>query len=232
MKCGLCHNPVCSNCLSKRPWCIPVLNPNPKQTSSFEDVKLARVSLKCLKVLTALYERPLLLITKWSPLLLELTFLKQFLALKQKLLVVFDTICRPSLVIKALSESILHWLFPGNVLSLADIHALYVSQGETLHPYIRINNFFSSEEVNRLEYTLQTSEIHLTSPAFISTNTMTRLDKLTVQNINSNSIIKLARIIVRLFKVHIFKCQVILTPGLQTQLTEMSHLPKAEYSFV
>ena len=111
-------------------------------------------------------------------------------------------------MIKALSESIFHWLFPGNVLSLADVHALYVSQGEALEPYIRINNFFSSDEVEQLQYNLQTRESHFLSYEFISMNTMSRLEKLNVQNINSNSIIKLARIIVRLFKVHLFKCQV------------------------
>ena len=164
------------------------------------------MSKKCFKILSVIYERPFLLITKSSRLLSELTFLKQFLVLKKKLLIIFDTLCRPSLMIRALSEPILHWLFPGNVLSLADVHALYVSQGHDLEAYVRSNSFFSTEDIRNLESQLFCHESEY--PESLSEYVMDRLEKYKSSSINSNNIIKLARILVRLFKVHMFKCDV------------------------
>jgi hypothetical protein len=198
---------VCNNCVVPKKWCIPVINQNPESKSMFENVKIGKLSKKCYKIISSIYERPFIFITKHSPLLKELTFLKQFLALKKKLLIIFDIVCRPSLIIKALSQPILHWLFPGNILSLADIHALFVSQGENIDSYNRNNNFFTEKQVQELEYSLFDHEKD-EYPQSLSEYTMDRLEKFNSSHINTNSIIKLSRILVRLFKVHLFKCYV------------------------
>ena len=184
-----------------------MINDNPDSNSLFENVKIGKLSKKCYKIISSIYERPFIYITKHSPLLNELTFLKQFLALKKKLLIIFDVICRPSLIIKALSTPILHWLLPGNILSLADLHALYVSQGENIDSYFRENNFFTEKQVRELEYSLFDHEKE-EYPQSLSEFTMDRLEKFNSSHINTNSIIKLLRILVRLFKVHLFKCGV------------------------
>jgi hypothetical protein len=188
-------------------WCIPVTNENPDSNSLFENVKIGKLSKKCHKIISSIYERPFIFITKHSPLLEELTFLKQFLALKKRLLIIFDIICRPSLIIKALSRPILHWLFPGNILSLADIHALFINQGEKIDPYNRMNNFFTEEQIQQLEFSLFDQEKD-EYPQSLSEYTMDRLEKFNSSHINTNSIIKLLRILVRFFKVHLFKCYV------------------------
>jgi hypothetical protein len=198
--------------LESKEWCIPVADKQPSKVSTdnapkYQNVKFGRVSKKCLKVLMALYERPLIFITQSSPLLTSITFLKLFLVLKKKLIIIFDILCKPSYMIRALAGAIIHWLFPGNFISLADIHALYVSQGQHLEPYQRKNDIFPIEEVRQLELNLlrvEKGEFDFS----LNEDTMERLEKLSSSKINSNSIIKIAQILIRLFKVHVYKCVV------------------------
>lgn len=208
--------------MGPKTWCVP------SAESGFKDIRFGKVSKKSLRVLLSLYERPIIFVTPSSPLMPKITFLKLFLVLKKKLSVIFDILCKPSYLVKALSRATLHWLLPGNILSLADLHALCVSQGDPLEPYNRRGDFFSDEEMQDLEASLFGRERD-DYPCSLTEDTMEKLDRFNHSKSGSNSIIKVARILVRLFKVHLFKCQVALMEAVQGQLQNLPGLPEAEH---
>ena len=112
---------MCKTCAEPSPMLIPQFDP---ETNLLQSLRVETVSRKCAKALSVIYERPLVYVTPNSWLFSKLSFFHQFLGLKRRLYIIFNTVCRPDLLVTVLDKKFCHLLLKEHILSLSDLHSL------------------------------------------------------------------------------------------------------------